>query len=61
MASKEQAAILGEIDGLEREIAELRAALKREHQMGGKVTLNGKIRERKDAILNLEARLKITH
>jgi hypothetical protein len=60
-ASKEHAAILGEIDGLEREIAELRTALKREHQMGGKITLNGKIRERKDAILKLEARLKITH
>ncbi len=57
--SKEYAAILGEIDRLEREIAALRTALKREHQMGGKVTLNGKIRERKDAILNLEARLKI--
>lgn len=60
-ASKEHAAILGEIDALEREIAELRTALKREHQMGGKITLNGKIRERKDAILKLEARLKITH
>jgi hypothetical protein len=59
--SKEHAIILGEIDDLEREIAELRTALKREHQMGGKVTLNGKIRERKDAILNLEARLKFTH
>lgn len=60
-ASKEHAAILREIDGLEREIAELRSALKREHQMGGKITLNGKIRERKDAILKLEARLKISH
>lgn len=60
-ASKEHAAILGEIDALEREIAELRTALKREHQMGGKITLNGKIRDRKDAILKLEARLKITH
>ncbi len=60
-ASKEHATILGEIDGLEREIAELRTALKREHQMGGKITLNGKIRKRKDAILKLEARLKITH
>lgn len=60
-ASKEHAVVLGEIDGLEREIAELRTALKREHQMGGKITLNGKIRERKDAILKLEARLKITH
>jgi hypothetical protein len=60
-ASKEHAAILGEIDGLEREIAELRTALKREHQMGDKITLNGKIRERKDAILKLEARLKIIH
>jgi len=29
--------------------------------MGGKITLNGKIRERKDAILKLEVRLKITH
>ena len=60
-ASKEHATILSEIDGLEREIAELRTTLKREHQMGGKITLNGKIRERKDAILKLEARLKITH
>lgn len=60
-ASKEHAAILGKIDGLEREIAELRTALKREHQMGGKITLNGKIRDRKDAILKLEARLKISH
>lgn len=60
-ASKKHAAILGEIDGLEREIAELRTALKREHQMGGKITLNGKIRERKDAILKLADRLKITH
>jgi hypothetical protein len=60
-ASKENAAILREIDGLEREIAELRVELKREHQMGGKITLNGKIRERKDAIITLEARLKITH
>lgn len=60
-ASKEHAAILGEIDGLEREIAELRTALKREHQMGSKITLNGKIRERKDAILKLEALLKISH
>jgi hypothetical protein len=59
--SKEHAIILREIDGLEREIAELRTALKREHQMAGKITLNGKIRERKDAILNLEARLKFTH
>lgn len=59
-ASKEHAAILREINGLEHEIAELRTALKREHQMGGKITLNGKIRERKDAILKLEALLKIT-
>lgn len=61
IVSKEHAIILGEIDGLEREIAELRTALKREHQMGSKVTLNGKIRDRKDAILNLEARLKLTN
>lgn len=60
-ASKEHAGILREIEGLEREIAELRAVLKREHQMGPKITLNGKIRERKDAIIRLEARLKITH
>lgn len=59
-ASREHAAILGKIDRLEREIAELRTALKREHQMRGKVTLNSKIRDRKDAILKLEACLKIT-
>ena len=56
-SSKKHAAILGEIDALERQIAELRTALKREHQMGGKITLNGKIRDRKDAILKMEARL----
>lgn len=60
-ASKEHASILGKIDGLEREIAELRTELKREHQMGGKITLNSRIRERKDAIIQLEARLKIIH
>lgn len=59
--SKEHSVVLKEIDGLEREIAELRAVLKRKHQMGPKITLNGKIRERKDAIIRLEARLKITH
>ena len=57
--SKEHAAILTEIEGLERAIAEVRTALKREQQMGGKITLNAKIRVRKDAILKLEARLRI--
>lgn len=56
--SKEHAAMLKQIDGLDREIAELRAELKREHQMGNKITLNSKIRDRKDAILKIESRLK---
>lgn len=58
--SKRHAATLREIDGLEREIAELRVALKRENQMGNKVALNGKIRAHKDVILNLEASLTLS-
>lgn len=56
-SSKEHASVLKEIEGLDREIAELRTELKREHQMGNKITLNGKIRERKGTILKLEVRL----
>lgn len=56
-ASKERATILGEIEALERDIAELRTALKREHQMGGKITINSKIKEKKDAIQRLSLRL----
>lgn len=59
--SREHAVMLKEIDGLEREIAELRTTLKREHQMSSKITLNGRIKDRKDAILELEARLKHFH
>ncbi|MFM2339738.1 MAG: hypothetical protein RLZZ360_374 [Candidatus Parcubacteria bacterium] len=60
-ASKEHTVILGEIHKLEREIAELRTTLNREHQMGSKITLNSMIRERKDAILKLEARLNFSN
>ena len=60
-SSREHATMLKEIDGLDREIAELRTELKREHQMGNKIALNGKIRERKDAILKIEDRLKLSH
>lgn len=60
-SSREHATMLKEIDGLDREIAELRTELKREHQMGNKITLNGRIRDRKDAILKIEARLKLSH
>jgi hypothetical protein len=55
--SKRHASTLREIDGLEREISELKVALKRENQMGNKVALNGKIRAHKDVILTLEASL----
>lgn len=58
--SKRHAETLKEIDGLEREIAELRVALKRENQMGNKIALNGKIRGHKDAILKLEASLTLS-
>ena len=59
-SSKDHATMLKEIDGLEREIAELKTALKRESQIGNKVSLNGKVRANKDAILKLEASLKIS-
>ncbi|WP_128891738.1 DUF4391 domain-containing protein [Erythrobacter sp. HKB08] len=57
--SKVHAEALKEIDGLEREIAELKSNLKREKQMSRKVDLNSKIRSRKNAILALEARLRL--
>lgn len=57
--SKAHAEALKEIDRLEREIAELKSSLKREKQMSRKINLNSKIRERKDAILALEARLRL--
>lgn len=50
-------AALRKIDGLEREIAELRNALKRETQMARKISLNSEIKSRKDAIVQLEAEL----
>lgn len=50
-------ATLRKIDGLEREIAELRNALKRESQMARKISLNSEIKSRKDAIVQLEADL----
>lgn len=58
-SSKAHVGILTQIDVLEREIATLRSILKREHQMSGKIILNGQIKTRKDAILNLEAQLKL--
>lgn len=58
-ASKAHAEALKEIDRLEREIAELKSTLKGERQMGRKITLNSQIRARKDAILALEARLRL--
>lgn len=48
---------LRKIEGLEREIAELRNALKRESQMSRKISLNSEIKSRKDAIVQLEAEL----
>lgn len=50
-------AALRKIDGLEREIAELRNALKRESQMARKISLNSEIKSRKDVIVQLEAEL----
>ena len=58
--SRRHAEALKEIDGLEREIVELKTALKRESQIGNKVVLNGKVRAHKDAILKLEASLKLS-
>ncbi len=56
--AKEQGETLKKIEGVEREIAELRTTLKRESQMSRKIALNTKIRTLKDAILKLEATLK---
>lgn len=58
-SSKVHAGILTQIDALEREIVALRSMLKREHQMSGKITVNSQIKTRKDAILGLEAQLKL--
>jgi len=49
--------VLRKIEGLEREIAELRNELKRESQMARKISLNSVIKSRKDAIVQLEAEL----
>ena len=57
--SRKHADALKQIDGLEREIAELKSKLKRERQMGRKIALNSQIRQRKNAILNLEASLRL--
>lgn len=56
--SKVHAEALKEIDRLEREIAELKSALKGEHQMGRKVTLNSRIRELRNSVRGNEAVLK---
>ena len=55
--AKEQGLGLKEIEGLNREISELRVALKMEKQMSRKITLNTEIRKHKDAIIKLEKSL----
>jgi len=55
--AKEQGVTLKKIESLNREIAELRAILKKEKQMSRKITLNTKIRKCKDAIIKLEKSL----
>jgi len=55
--AKKQGLHLKEIEGLNREIAELRVTLKKEKQMSRKIALNTEIRKRKDAIIKLEKSL----
>lgn len=55
--ARNHAETLQEINALEREIAELRAKLKKESQMSGKISLNSEIKKLKDAIVFLEQKL----
>lgn len=56
--ARKQSETLKKIEGLEREISELRTTLKHEKQMSRKIALNTKIRQHKDAILKHEETLK---
>ncbi|WP_424982076.1 DUF4391 domain-containing protein [Maritalea sp. S77] len=55
--ARHHAETLQEINTLDREIAELRAKLKKETQMSGKILLNSEIKKHKDAIVFLEQKL----